>query len=82
MWEVGSCCDLMPELGRIFSVYAAGMAGREDSGGIHHDPTPGDARPTEDGKRRLIRVEGFVSRVSGTVQPQDPGGGATPVAAP
>ena len=35
-----------------------------------------------DGKRRLIRGEGFPSRVSGTVRPQDPGGGATPVAAP
>ena len=32
-------------------------------------------RPTEDGKRRLIRGEGFTSGVSGTVQPQDPGGG-------
>ena len=42
----------------------------------------GDARPTEDGKRRLIREEELASRVSGTVRPQDPGGGATPVAAP
>ena len=62
------------------------MAGGEDSGGGggggHHDPTPGDAVPTEDGKRRLIQGEGFASRVSGTVRPQDPGGGATPVAAP
>ena len=65
------------------------MAGGEDSGGggggawgVHYDPTPGDARPAEDGKRRLIRGEGLASRVSGTVWSQDPGGGATPVAAP
>ena len=51
-------------------------------GGLHYDPTPGITRPTEDGKRRLIRGEGFASRVSGTVRPQDPGGGATSVAAP
>ena len=55
---------------------------RRHRGGGHYDPTPGDARPTEDGKRRLIRGEGFAYRVSGTVRPQDPGGGATPVAAP
>ena len=47
----------------------------------HYDPNPGITRPTEDGKRRLIRGEGFASRVSGTVRPQDPGGGATSVAA-
>ena len=58
------------------------MAGGEDSGGVHYDPTSGVARPTADGKRRLIRGEGFASRISGTVRPQDPGGGATPVAAP
>ena len=42
----------------------------------------GVARLTAGGKRRLIRGEGFASRVSGTVRPQDPGGGAKPVVAP
>ena len=51
-------------------------------GGVHYDPTPGVTRPTEDGKRRLIWGEGFASWVSGTVRHQDPGGGATSVAAP
>ena len=51
-------------------------------GGVHYDPTSGVARPTADGKRRLIWGEGFASQVSSTVRPQDPGGGATPVAAP
>ena len=64
------------------NAYAARMAGGEDSWGVHYDPTLGVARPTADGKRRLIRGKGFASRVSGTVRPQDPGGGATPVAAP
>ena len=58
------------------------MAGREDSGRVHYDPTSGVARPTADGERRLILGEGFTSRVSGTVRPQDPGRGAMPVAAP
>ena len=60
------------------------MVGGEDSGGgggVHYDPTSGIARPTADGKRRLIRGDGFASWVSGTVRPQDPGGGTTPVAA-
>ena len=39
-----------------------------------------DRRRTE--KRRLIRGEGFASRVSGHVQPQDPGGGAVPIVPP
>ena len=34
MWEVGSCGDSVPKLGRVVSVYAAGMACREDSGGL------------------------------------------------
>ena len=54
-----------------------GMGG--DGEGVE---TPGGDGPTEDGKMRLIRREGFASRVSGTVRPQDPGGRATPVAAP
>ena len=57
------------------------MAGGEDSG-VYYDPTSGGERPTENGKWRLIRGEGFASRVSGTVRPQDPRGGAMPIAAP
>ena len=86
MWKVGSCCDSLPELGLIFSLHATGMSGGEDSGGggggVHYDPTSGIARPTADGKWRLILGEGFASRVSGTVQPQDPGKGTTPITSP
>ena len=39
-----------------------------------------DHRRTE--KRRLIRGEGFASRVSGNVRPQDPGGGAVSIVPP
>ena len=38
--------------------------------------------PMVDGKRRLIRGEGFASQVSGNVRPQDPGGGAMLIVAP
>ena len=66
----------------LFRICSRDGRRRRLRGGGGYDPTPGDTRPTEDGKRRLIRGEGFASWVSGTVRPQDPGGGATPVAAP
>ena len=46
MWEVGSCCDSVPRLEGV-SIYAAGMAGREHSGGGggYYDPTPGGDGP-------------------------------------
>ena len=34
------------------------------------------------GKRRLIRGEGFASRVRGHVRPRDPGGGTVPIVPP
>ena len=45
MWEVGSCSNTVPELGRVVPVYAASMADRENSGGIYYDPTPGGDGP-------------------------------------
>ena len=75
LWEVGSCSNKVPELGRILSVYAARMAGGENTGGIYYDPTPGGDGPSAGGKWRLIREEGFSSRGSGHVRPRDPGWG-------
>ena len=78
----------MPKLGQVVSVYAARMAGREDSGGggggvIMIPPRVAiDCGLYVDGKRRLIRGEGFTSRVSGNVRPQDPGGGAMSIVPP
>ena len=54
----------------------------EKTRGVHYDPTPGVTRSTEGGKQRLIQGEGFASRVSDTVRPQDPGGRAMSIAAP
>ena len=51
LWEVGSCSNTVPELGRVVSVYAARMAGGENSGGIYYDPTPGGDVPSAGGKR-------------------------------
>ena len=78
LWEVGSCSNMVPELGRVVSVYAARMAGGENSGGgggIYYDPTPGGDGPSVGGKWRLIREEGFASRVTGHVRLRDPGEG-------
>ena len=58
------------------------LRGGGGGGGVHYDPTPGDAGPTGDGKRRLVRGEGFTSRVSGTVRPQVPGEGQRPLLLP
>ena len=80
VWEVGSCSNTVPELEHVVPVYAARMAGGENSGGIYYNPTLGGDGPG--GKRRLIREEGFASRVSGHVRPQDPGGGAVPTVPP
>ena len=82
-----SCETRCPNLDESFPFMQPGWRaektpGGGGGGGVHYDPTPGDARPTEDGKRRLIRGEGFTSRVSSTIRSQDPEGGATPVAAP
>ena len=44
-------------------------------GGGYYDPSPGGDGPTVDGKRRLIRGEGFASRVNGNVRSQDTGEG-------
>ena len=56
--------------------------GRRKFWGVYYDPTPGGDGPTADEKRRLIRGEGFASRVSDNVRPQDPRGGAIPIVAP
>ena len=70
-----SCGKSGPELERLISVYAAGMAGREDVGWVYYDPALGGNGPPAGGKRRLIREERLASRVSSHVRPRDPGGG-------
>ena len=45
MWEVGSCSNTVPELGRVVPVYAARMADKENSGRVYYDPTPGGDGP-------------------------------------
>ena len=54
----------------------------QDGGWRKLDLTPGGDGLMAHGKRRLIRGEGFASRVSGYVRPQDPGRGAMPIVAP
>ena len=84
MWEVGSCCDPVPKLGRVVSVYVARMAGREDSGGGGCIMIPPPWRWTIVGRKMATDPGGggFASRVSGNVRPQDPGGGAVSIVPP
>ena len=58
-----------------------------DGGGINsrgfcYDLTPGGDGAPSHGKRRLILGEGFATRISGNVRPQDPGGKTPTIAAP
>ena len=55
------------------------MEGREDTGLLCHDFTPGGGGASSSGKRRLIRGGGGISS---KVRPQDPGGGAARIAVP
>ena len=84
--HVGHAVNRCPNLSESFPFMKPGFRAEKTpgggGGGGNYDPTSGVARPTADGKRRLIWGEGFASRVSGTVRPQDPGGGATPITAP
>ena len=58
------------------------MAGGINSRKFCYDLTPGGDGASSYGKRRLIRGEGFATRISGNVRPQEPGGGALTIAAP
>ena len=53
-----------------------------DTGWFRYDFTQCGGETSSDGKWRLIRGEGFATRISSNVRPQDPGGGAQTLAAP
>ena len=53
-----------------------------DTGWFHYDFTQCGSEASSGGERSLIREEGFVTRISSNIQPQDPGGGAARLAAP
>ena len=51
------------------------MEGREDTNRLSDDIVQNGDRPPSGGKRKLIRREGFASRISYKDRPHDPGGG-------
>ena len=57
------------------SVHFAGMEGGEDTNRLFDDIAQNGDRPPSGGKRKLIRREGFASRISYKDRPHDPGGG-------
>ena len=77
MWKNGSQCDPLPNVRRDFPIpiYIAGLEGREDINWLLDDIAKYGDGPTAGGQRRLIRGEGFASRISKNAQPHDPGGG-------
>ena len=75
LWEGGPQCDSLSHCGRFVSFYASGMEGEEDAGWLYDDFTPDSSGASLSGKRRLIRGEGFATRISSNVRSQDPPGG-------
>ena len=51
------------------------MEGREDTNRLSDDIAQNGDRPPSGGKQKLIRREGFASRISYKDRPHDPGGG-------
>ena len=64
-------CDPLPNVRRDLSIHTTGVEGREDFDWLLDDIAK------DGGKRRLIRREGFASRISKNARPHDPGGGGT-----
>ena len=77
MWKNGSQCDPLPNVRRDFPIYIARLEGREDIDWLLDDIAKDGDEPPAGGKRRLIRREGFASRISKNARPHDPGGGTT-----
>ena len=59
----------------VFPIYITGLEGREDIDWLLDDIAKDGYGPPAGGKRRLIRREGFASRISKDARPHDPGGG-------
>ena len=67
----------MSNVRRGLPIYITGLEGREDTDWLLDDIAEDDYGPPAGGKRRLIRGEGFASRISKNARPHDPGGGGT-----
>ena len=67
----------MPNVRRDFPIYITGLEVREDTDWLLDDIAEDGHGPPAGGKGRLIRREGFASRISKNARPHDPGGGGT-----
>ena len=70
MRENGSQCDPLPNVRRDLSIHTT-----RDIDWLLDDIAKDGDGPPAGGKRRLIRREGFASRISKHARPHDPGGG-------
>ena len=77
MRKHGSQCDLLSNVRRGFPIYITGLEGREDTNWLLDDIAEDDYGPPAGTKQRLIRKEGFASRIIKNARPHDPGGGTT-----
>ena len=73
MWGVDPYNGPMPDSRLVISVFAYGLAGRMHWRPVHHGTGSSSRAPEPaDGKRRLIRGEGLVARISNDYRPQLP----------
>ena len=72
--KTGHSATRCPMLDVYFPIYIAGLEGREDIDWLLDDIAKDGDEPSAGGKRRLIRREGFASRISKNARPHDPGG--------
>ena len=77
MRENGPQCDPLPNVRRDLPIHTTGVEGREDIDWLLDDIAKDGDGPPAGGKRRLIRREGFTSRISKNARPHDPWGGGT-----
>ena len=81
----GHAATLCPNLNESFPFMQPGWRAEKTpggGGGCHYDPTSGVARPTEDGKRRLIRGKGSPPGSVVLFDPMIPGEGQRPLLLP
>ena len=72
MRENGPQCDPLPNVRRELPIHTTGVEGID---WLLDDIAKDGDGPPAGGKRRLIRREGFASRISKNARPHDPGGG-------
>ena len=80
--KVGHGANRCPTMDKSFLFMLPGWRAESTPGGFWKFSPRMGGGPSSAGKWSLIQGEGFVTRISSNIRPQDPGGGAARLAAP